>query len=124
MNMPKAAFVAGVILALCTLFLTQTGLATETTARGTLSGGAAHTAPDWFKESFLEIQDDVEEAGDENKHVILFFQLNNCPYCDRMLSESFEADPVSQYIQQHFDVIAINKKKTCLISSPLRWKSA
>jgi len=109
MNRFKAALVPVVIGALFAL-VAQNGLATEPTTRGTLSGGVAHTAPDWFKQGFLEIQDDAEEAGDANKHVMLFFQLNNCPYCDRMLSESFETDPVSQYIQQHFDVIAINVK--------------
>jgi len=76
--------------------------------RGSLTGGAPHETPDWFKESFLDIAEDVEEAGEANKHVMLFFQLNDCPYCDRMLSESFEADPYKSYIQAHFDVIAIN----------------
>lgn len=76
--------------------------------RGKLTGGVPHAAPDWFKESFLEIQDDVDEASSEGRHVMLFFQLNDCPYCDRMLTESFEADPLKSYIQQHFDVIAVN----------------
>lgn len=76
--------------------------------RGTIIGGVTHQAPSWFKESFLDIADDVDEAAEENKHVILFFQLNDCPYCDRMLSESFESEPLTSYIQQHFDTIAIN----------------
>lgn len=78
--------------------------------RGEIVGGAAHTLPDWFKDSFLEIADDVEEANDENRHVMLFFHLTNCPYCNRMLTESFEADPLKSYIQEHFDVIVINIK--------------
>lgn len=78
------------------------------TQRGEVTGGVAHTAPSWFKESFLEIRDDVDEATAEGKHVILFFQLNGCPYCDRMLTESFEAEPLTSYIQEHFDTIAIN----------------
>ena len=80
------------------------------TSRGVIKGGAPHEAPDWFKDSFLEIQEDAEEAGTANKHLMLFFQLNACPYCDRMLGESFEADPNMSYIRQHFDVIAINVK--------------
>ena len=80
--------------------------ATET--RGEISGGVNHVAPGWFKESFLEIQDDVDEATEEGKHVILFFQLNGCPYCDRMLTESFQAEPLTSFIQEHFDTIAIN----------------
>ncbi len=83
-------------------------VAAEPPKRGEVTGGVMHAAPDWFKESFLEIADDVEEASESGKHVLLFFQLNGCPYCDRMLSEIFETDPLMSYIQEHFDVIAIN----------------
>ena len=83
-------------------------IAAENTKRGIVTGGVAHEAPDWFKESFLEIADDVDEATEEGKHVLLFFQLNGCPYCDRMLEESFESEPLTGFIQQHFDTIAIN----------------
>ena len=82
--------------------------ASDNVARGKVIGGVQHSAPDWFKESFLEIADDVDEANEAGKHVLLFFELNGCPYCDRMLRESFETDPVSSYIQANFDVIAIN----------------
>ena len=92
------------IIVLC-LAIFGTAHATE---RGILTGSAPHEAPDWFKESFLEIAEDVEEAGEANKHVMLFFQLNDCTYCDRMLAESFETDPYKSFIQTHFDVIAIN----------------
>jgi len=83
-------------------------VAAETPKRGNLVGGAVHVAPAWFKESFLDIADDVEEATENNKHVMLFFQLNGCPYCDRMLTEIFDSDRYKDYIQKHFDVIAIN----------------
>ena len=75
---------------------------------GKIVGGVLHPPPAWFKESFLEIADDVDEASEAGKHVLLFFELNGCPYCDRMLEESFEAEPLTSYIQQHFDVIAVN----------------
>ena len=76
--------------------------------RGQVVGGVAHQAPAWFKQSFLEIADDVDEAAEAGKHVVLFFQLNGCPYCDRMLTESFEAEPMSSYVREHFDAISIN----------------
>lgn len=82
--------------------------ATEQKPRGEIVGGVMHPPPAWFKTSFLEIADDAEEASDAGKHLMLFFELNGCPYCDRMLEESFEAEPLTSYIQQHFDVIAVN----------------
>ena len=97
-------FVAFLIV--CTVLLPERSA--SATERGALTGGAPHEAPNWFKDSFLEIAGDVEEAGEANKHVMLFFQLNDCPYCDRMLVESFESEPHKGFIQTHFDVIAIN----------------
>lgn len=101
-------FAAALWISAC-LFLSPTGaMAVGDQQRGTIIGGVAHAAPDWFKESFLDIREDVDEAAEANKHVLLFFQLNGCPYCDRVLHEVFETDPLMSYIQQHFDVIAIN----------------
>ena len=78
--------------------------------RGQIIGGQVHEAPNWFKESFLDIAEDVAEASEADKHVLLFFQLNGCPYCDRMLTESFKAEPTKSFIQTHFDSIAVNIK--------------
>jgi thioredoxin-related protein len=95
---------------LCFLFIAVSApaLAADTPDRGRITGGVAHQAPDWFKQSFLEIAEDVDEATKAGRHVILFFQLNGCPYCDRMLTESFETEPTTSYVREHFDTIAIN----------------
>ena len=90
------------------LVLSLPAIAASDAERGKIIGGAIHQAPGWFKESFLEIADDADEASEEGKHLILFFQLNACPYCDRMLEEVFETEPYTSFIQQHFDVISIN----------------
>jgi thioredoxin-related protein len=90
------------------LVLTPSLYAADSNERGKIVGGQAHPLPDWFKDSFLEIADDVDEASEEGRHVLLFFDLNGCPYCDRMLEESFESEPLGSYIQANFDTIAIN----------------
>ena len=97
-----------ILLLIITMAICGTGFTADNQTRGKLTGGASHTPPDWFKESFLEIADDVDDAGESGKHVMLFFDLNGCPYCDRMLEESFNAEPLGSYIQENFDVIAIN----------------
>jgi len=89
-------------------FATGSAIASENTKRGKVVGSESHSMPSWFKQSFLEIADDVDEANAEGKHVMLFFDLDGCPYCDHMLEESFSTDPVSSYIQSNFDVIAVN----------------
>ncbi len=92
-------------LALALVFVASGLQAAE---RGQLTGGILHDPPAWFKDSFLEIADDVDEATDEDKHLMLFFQTKGCPYCAKMLTESFEPDNMATYIQEHFDVISLS----------------
>ncbi len=73
---------------------------------GKLTGGMAHQYPDWFKASFLDLKEDAAEAAAENKHTILFLSLNGCPYCARMLSESFAENKAA--IMADFDTIGLN----------------
>ena len=94
--------------ALLLVLLTGQIWTTMAAERGTVTSGLPHEVPGYFKDSFLEIADDVDEASEQGKHVLLFFQLNNCPYCDSMLEDAFETEPLTSYIQQHFDAIAIN----------------
>lgn len=77
-------------------------------APGKLTGGIAYSLPEWFKPSLLHFKDDVEEAGKHGKHVLVFLHLEECPYCARMLKESFASAEDREFLQTHFDVIAIN----------------
>ena len=80
----------------------------DTATPGKVTGAKQGEHPDWFKESFLDIAEDVDEAADEGRHVILFLEMNGCPYCAKMLKENFAEAPYRDFIQQNFDVIALN----------------
>lgn len=67
-----------------------------------------HEKPDWFKESFLDIREDVQEAIDAKKRVLLYFYQDGCPYCEKLLRVNFTNREISQKTQSNFDVIAIN----------------
>jgi thioredoxin-related protein len=75
---------------------------------GTLKGGMAYSLPEWFQQSFLVFRDDVEEARKQGKHVMVFFHLDECPYCARMLKENFVSGSTREFIDTNFDVIGIN----------------
>ena len=77
---------------------------------GKVTGGVNFVTPDWFKDSFLEIASDVEEANEAGKHVLLFFHLNACPYCNITVNEQFQKEPLKSFMQEHFDSIEINVK--------------
>lgn len=77
--------------------------------QGKFTGGSPHEMPEWFKQSFMDIQEDVNEAKENNKHVMLFMTLKFCPYCTKMLNTNFEKGTILQpYIEQNFDVIGID----------------
>lgn len=78
--------------------------------RGNITGSQNFDIPDWFKPSFLEIAEDVAESGQENKHVILFFHLDACPYCDQLLTDNFVDAAEDSFIRSNFDAIEINIK--------------
>lgn len=67
-----------------------------------------HEKPAWFKESFLDIREDIEEATGEGRRVMLYFYQDGCPYCAKLLRDNFGNRAISEKTQQHFDVIAIN----------------
>lgn len=77
-------------------------------AAGEAPRGVPYTLPDWFKPSFLDLREDVKEARARGRNVMLFLHLDNCPYCARMLKENFESGPNRDFMQKHFDVIAVN----------------
>lgn len=67
-----------------------------------------HEKPDWFKNSFLDLRDDVSEAAAEGRRVILFFHQDGCPYCAKLLNENFALKSLVEKTKANFDVIAIN----------------
>jgi len=98
------------LLLLClSIFAFSTSFA-EAPKAGKMTGGVEVVFPDWFKESFLDFRDDAEEAGDEGKHLLLFFHVAGCPYCKKMLDDNFTGGENAKTIQADFDSIHIDLK--------------
>jgi thioredoxin-related protein len=76
--------------------------------RGRLTGGVKYDLPGWFKKSFLVMREDVDEASRQNRHLMLFMHLDECPYCARLLDENFRQGDTKEFAEKHFDVIGIN----------------
>ena len=67
-----------------------------------------HEPPTWFKNSFLDLREDLAEAKDANKRLILYFYQDGCPYCSKLLSVNWKQADIVAKTRQHFEVIAIN----------------
>jgi thioredoxin-related protein len=88
-------------------FLLAPAFAAEVEPGASLGGRISET-PGWFKESFLEFEDDVAEATENGKRVMLYFHQEGCPYCARLVEESFNNPKIEAYIRKNFDGITIN----------------
>jgi len=60
---------------------------------GSLSEGMVNPGheeqPVWFKNSFLDLQDDIDEASESGKRLMVYFYQDGCPYCKKLLQDNF-----------------------------------
>ena len=82
----------------------QASFATE----GKFFGAIPSEKPEWFKESFLEFEEDVAEAAAAGRRVMLYFHQDGCPYCARLVEENFTDPELKAYIIENFDGITLN----------------
>jgi len=65
--------------------------------------------PEWFKVSFLDLQDDLLTAIQEGKDgIIVYFGQKHCAYCKALLEINWGKPDIVEYTRKHFDVIAID----------------
>ena len=63
---------------------------------------------DWFKVSFKDVAEDIEEAAAEDKRLAIIFEQRGCIYC-RELHEKVLVDPeVRAFIEENFHVVQYN----------------
>ena len=65
--------------------------------------------PSWFKESFLDLQEDLQEAvAAGKKGIAVYFGQKRCPYCRQLMEVNFKKPDIVRYTRENFDVIAID----------------
>ena len=75
---------------------------------GEFFGAKITEYPEWFKESFLNLPDDIAEASAHNKRLVLFFEQNGCPYCNALVERNLAQKDIADKVKKYFDVININ----------------
>ena len=109
MRQPGFIKLSAIALSLSTLMFLCSGLAAASEVQpGNYYGAKRSEKPDWFKESFLEFEEDVAEAAAEGRRVMLYFHQEGCPYCARLVEENFADPEIKSFIQQNFDGITLN----------------
>ncbi len=64
--------------------------------------------PSWFKVSFLDLFEDINEAAGNSKRLMVYYYQDGCPYCKKLMEDNFGQRNISTKTQQYFDVVAIN----------------
>lgn len=89
------------------LFL-MVGAAQAEEKEGKFYGAAETEYPAWFKDSFLDLRDDVAEANKSGHRVVILFVQNGCPYCHALVERNLAQKDIEQTMRKNFDVVLIN----------------
>ena len=88
------------------LALMGAGMAAEQKAE--FRGAGRFEVPGWFKHSFLDMPEDVAEASQGGKRLLLYFGQDGCPYCAALFNANFSQAHIVDYTRRHFDAIEFN----------------
>jgi thioredoxin-related protein len=66
-----------------------------------------HKAP-WMRDTFKDLRDDLAEANDEGKRLMVIIEQRGCIYCKQMHEEVFPVEEIADYIDEHFFVVQVN----------------
>ena len=65
--------------------------------------------PSWFKASFMNLRDDLDEARDDGKMgLMLFFGTDGCSYCKAFVGQSLNDRELQKQVRENFDVIGLD----------------
>ena len=62
----------------------------------------------WMRETFKDLRDDLAEATDEGKRLMVIIEQRGCIYCTQMHEEVFPDPTISDYIEENYFVVQLN----------------
>jgi thioredoxin-related protein len=62
----------------------------------------------WFRESFLELGDDLEAARKDGKRLVVMWELKGCPYCKETHFVNFARPEIADYVKSNFEILQLN----------------
>jgi thioredoxin-related protein len=101
---------AWLTLILGALVLPALSLTVASTAASQAFNPSPHAIdiPTWFRETFLDIREDVRDAAAEGKRLMLYFGQDGCPYCRELMRVNFAQKDIMEQARRHFNAVAIN----------------
>ncbi|MEM1419120.1 MAG: thioredoxin family protein [Pseudomonadota bacterium] len=72
-----------------------------------LADNGMHYQP-WFLDSFLDLQEDLDEAAAEGKGLAIFIEQAGCPYCRELHEVNLRDAETVRYIEDHYVALQID----------------
>ena len=66
-----------------------------------------HKQP-WIHQTFLELADDVQEAADDGKFLVVLIEQAGCPYCRELHEVNFKRSEITDYMNEHALVLQLD----------------
>lgn len=90
------------------LFATLAALAFAVTAHAAELGDDGLHKTDWMRDTFKDLSEDLAEANDEGKRLLIMFEQRGCIYCTKMHEEVFPTEEITQMIEENYFVVQLN----------------
>jgi thioredoxin-related protein len=63
----------------------------------------------FFQETFGDFQEELETAKADGKEgILLFFEMDECPFCHRMKTTVLNQTEVQEYFRQHYRIFSVD----------------
>ncbi|MFQ6548498.1 thioredoxin family protein [Aestuariibius sp. 2305UL40-4] len=72
-----------------------------------LGDDGLHKTP-WMRDTFKDLQEDLEEANAEGKRLLVIFEQRGCIYCTKMHEDVFPRAEIADYITDNYFVVQLN----------------
>jgi thioredoxin-related protein len=63
---------------------------------------------DWFLDSFLDMQEDLEDAAGQGKHFAVIWEQRGCPYCRELHQVNLASDKIRAYLSSNFVLLQLD----------------
>jgi len=73
-----------------------------------VEGTGESEPPKWFKASFLDLREDVNDAAKNGKRLFIYFHQKGCPYCAELVNNNFSQKHIVEYTRKHFDALHLD----------------
>jgi thioredoxin-related protein len=72
-----------------------------------LNDDGLHVQP-WFVETFLDLKQDIDDAAQAGKRLVVFIEQKGCIYCTEMHEKALADPKIAEPIKAHFIVLQLN----------------